>query len=216
VAPDSYTSQGVTLVADDQEDTVSDDVPTAARLVRDFVNTYEPQTGQEMWVSGDALTDWLVGQHLVPGHATQAMIEAQPGDLTAAVTVREGLRHVLLAHAGHEPDPAAIDALRATLAELPVRVDLGPGGYQLVSTRTDPVGSALGQVLDAVRQSTADGTWPRLKVCARDTCRWAYYDASRNSVRRWCSMAGCGNYVKMRRASTVRRSRSEAAAAPPT
>ncbi len=54
-------------------------------------------------------------------------------------------------------------------------------------------------MLDAIRASTAAGEWERLKVCARDTCRWAFYDASRNHARRWCSMAGCGNYVKMRR-----------------
>ncbi|MFI2651942.1 CGNR zinc finger domain-containing protein [Micromonospora fulviviridis] len=44
-------------------------------------------------------------------------------------------------------------------------------------------------------------------MCDRDTCRWAYYDASRNQARRWCSMAGCGNHVKMRRAYAVRRGR---------
>jgi predicted RNA-binding Zn ribbon-like protein len=192
-------------VSDDQ------DVPAAARLVRDFVNTREPQTGQESWGSPGALKDWLVEQHLVPDDVTGDTTGEQPADLAAALAVREGLRNVLLSHAGHEPDPVAVDALGATLAELPVRVDLRPGGYRLVSTRTDPVGSALGQLLDAVRQSTQDGTWPRLKVCARETCRWAYYDASRNQVRRWCSMAGCGNFVKMRRASTVRRSRTAVA-----
>ena len=80
----------------------------------------------------------------------------------------------------------------------------------LVSTRTDPVGQALGQLLDAVRQTSQDGTWPRLKVCARDTCRWAFYDASRNQVRRWCSMAGCGNHVKMKRAYATRKARAGA------
>ncbi|WP_198671650.1 CGNR zinc finger domain-containing protein [Desertihabitans aurantiacus] len=36
-------------------------------------------------------------------------------------------------------------------------------------------------------------------MCARDSCRWAFDDASRNQVRRWCSMAGCGNHIKMQR-----------------
>ena len=38
-----------------------------------------------------------------------------------------------------------------------------------------------------------DGTWGRLKACAEDGCRWAFYDASRNQSGRWCSMAVCGN-----------------------
>jgi predicted RNA-binding Zn ribbon-like protein len=187
-------------------------VPPAVRLVRDFVNTYEPQIDDESLSSTDALRNWLVAQHLLPSDAT-----VEETDLAATVTVREGLRNVLLGHAGHDPDPEAVDALRAALAELPLRLDFDTGGYRLISTRVDPVGQALGQLLDAIRQSSQDGTWPRLKVCARDTCRWAFYDASRNQVRRWCSMAGCGNYVKMRRSYAARKSRTQdtAAAQPP-
>jgi predicted RNA-binding Zn ribbon-like protein len=168
-------------------------VPPAVRLVRDFVNTYEPQTDDESLGSTDALRNWLAAQHLLPSDAA-----VEKPDLAAVITVREGLRNVLLGHAGHDPNPEAVEALRASLADLPVRLDLTADGYRLISTRADPVGQALGQLLDAIRESSQDGTWPRLKVCARDTCRWAFYDASRNQVRRWCSMAGCGNYVKMR------------------
>ena len=139
----------------------------------------------------------------------QRSIEVHPGELATVLTVREGLRQVLLTHAGHDPDPVEVDALNAALEHLPLRVDFGTSGYRLVGTRTDLVSVALGQLLDAVRQSTEDGTWARLKVCARDTCRWAYYDASRNQVRRWCSMAGCGNYVKMRRAAVARKTRAQ-------
>ena len=178
-------------------------VPPHIRLVRDFVNTYEPQVDEESLPTSDALRDWLVEQRLVPAGAP-----VSDADRAAALAVREGFRNVLLGHAGHDPDPQAMDAFRAVLADLPVQIDFGADGYRLVSTRTDPVGQALGQLLDAVRQTSQDGTWPRLKVCARDTCRWAFYDASRNQVRRWCSMAGCGNYVKMRRAYATRKARA--------
>lgn len=182
--------------------------PPQIRLIRDFVNTYEPQVDEESLPSSDALRDWLVQQHLVPAGAV-----VTDGDLTTTLVVREGLRNVLLGHAGHDPDPERIDALRAALADLPVRLDLDVDGYRLIAVRTDPVGQALAQLLDAVRQTTQDGTWPRLKVCARDTCRWAFYDASRNQVRRWCSMAGCGNHVKMKRAYASRRTRAGRATA---
>lgn len=182
----------------------STEVPAAARLVRDFVNAYEPQTGEESWVDCDALRVWLIERQLAAADAAAV----QPDDLAAAVTVREGLRSVLLTHAGHDLEPDAAAALDTALADLPVRVRIDAHGYHLGGTRTDTVGQALGQLLDAVRQSTQDGSWGRLKVCARDTCRWAYYDASRNQVRRWCSMAGCGNYVKMRRASAARSTRT--------
>lgn len=183
--------------------------PPQIRLIRDFVNTYEPQADVESLPSSDALRDWLVQQQLVPAEGAAVSDD----DLATTLVVREGLRHVLLGHAGHDPDPARIDAMRAALADLPMRLDLDVEGYRLVSIRTDPAGQALAQVLDAVRQATQDGTWPRLKVCARDTCRWAFYDASRNQVRRWCSMAGCGNYVKMKRAYASRKTRAGSPAA---
>jgi predicted RNA-binding Zn ribbon-like protein len=62
------------------------------------------------------------------------------------------------------------------------------------------VEAALASLVTAVRSAVDHGTWARLKVCARDSCRWAYYDRSRNRSSRWCTMAGCGNIVKMRRA----------------
>jgi predicted RNA-binding Zn ribbon-like protein len=43
-----------------------------------------------------------------------------------------------------------------------------------------------------------DGSWRRMKICPADDCRWVYYDASRNSSRRWCSMKVCGNRNKTR------------------
>jgi predicted RNA-binding Zn ribbon-like protein len=178
-------------------------VPPQVQLVRDFVNTYEPQVHQESLSTSDALGDWFVAQRLMPAGSP-----VTDTDLATALALREGFRQVLLGHAGHDPEPGAIDALGAALAELPVRLDFVGNDYRLLSTRPDPVGQALGQILDAVRQSSHDGSWERLKVCARDTCRWAYYDASRNKVRRWCSMAGCGNYVKMRRANASRKART--------
>ncbi len=182
-----------------------EDIPPPVRLVRDFVNTYEPQVGAETLTTGDKLREWLVVQDLVPAGA-----RVDEADLRTAVTVREGLRNVLLGHAGHEPDPRALGALNAVLADLPVRLDFGSHDHRLVSTRGDALAQALGQLLDAVRQASQDGTWVRLKVCARDTCRWAFYDASRNQVRRWCSMAGCGNHVKMKRAYATRRAKGSA------
>jgi hypothetical protein len=77
------------------------------------------------------------------------------------------------------------------------------GGLRLEGAGS-PFERGIAGLLDAVRRCETAGDGERLKVCARDTCRWAYYDASRNHARRWCSMSGCGNYVKMRRRATAR------------
>ena len=72
----------------------------------------------------------------------------------------------------------------------------------------DGVRGALAQVLVAVTDATADDTWPRLKICAADDCRWAYVDTTKNRSRAWCEW-GCGNKAKTR----SYRARKKAAAA---
>jgi predicted RNA-binding Zn ribbon-like protein len=182
-------------------------IPPALRLVRDFVNTVEYQVDDERWGDPSRLGEWLVEHRLLA--ASAAVGES---DLELAMTMREGLRAVLLTHAGHDADEEAVRELNAALEEIPVRVAFETGeAFALVPTGGDPVRRALGGVLDAVRRATEDGTWARLKVCDRDSCRWAYYDHSRNRSGRWCTMAGCGNAVKMRRAHAARRSRPQSA-----
>jgi predicted RNA-binding Zn ribbon-like protein len=184
-------------------------VPAAVRLVRDFVNTREPQVDEETLTAPDRLRDWLAERDLIPADA-----RLRPADLTLALTIREGLRAVLLGHAGHAAHPGALETLNDVLGKVPVRLTFTDDGYRLAATRGTALDHALAQLLDAVRQSGEDRTWTRLKVCDRATCRWAFYDASRNQARRWCSMAGCGNHIKMRRAYAARTRRQRQAADP--
>ena len=44
----------------------------------------------------------------------------------------------------------------------------------------------------------ATGTWERLKVCRQESCRWAFYDNTKNRSGVWCNMASCGNRAKAR------------------
>jgi predicted RNA-binding Zn ribbon-like protein len=178
-------------------------VPDAARLLRDFINTREPQVDEESLATPEDLQSWLAERRLLPPDSRLATT-----DLAAAVTVREGLRALLLEHAGHGGEAAATTALNQVLAEVPLRMTFDPSGYHLVGAADTPIAQAVGRLADAIRQSSEEGSWPRLKVCARDSCRWAFYDASRNQVRRWCSMAGCGNQSKMRRAYAARKDRA--------
>jgi predicted RNA-binding Zn ribbon-like protein len=186
--------------------------PPAATLVRDFVNSYEPQEDAESLDSATALRDWFAARGLAPASARMTS-----DDVAAARRVREGLRAVLLAHAGHaaddgdDPAGAAEGAgtrarreLDAQLARIPLRAAFDAEGDLRLEGTGSPFERAAAGVVDAVRRCAAAGDWERLKVCARDTCRWAFYDASRNHARRWCSMSGCGNYVKMRRRAASR------------
>jgi predicted RNA-binding Zn ribbon-like protein len=117
--------------------------------------------------------------------------------LARARAVREALRELALVNAGDTADPAAAgrtldrQARRSGLALRfsPVaRVEATAGG----------VDGALGRVLAAAATAMADGSWRRLKACHAETCRWVFYDRSRNTSRRWCSMGICGNRSKAR------------------
>jgi predicted RNA-binding Zn ribbon-like protein len=177
-------------------------IPAQLRLVRDFVNTVEYQEDEEGWESPDDLAAWLRSRDLLGDDVT-----ATEDDLALAKTVREGLRSVLATHAGHNADAAALRSLDDALAELPLRLSFGGSGAFALAPATDHgARAALAGVLDAVRASREDGSWSRLKVCDRVTCRWAYYDYSKNRSSRWCTMAGCGNAVKMQKAHARRAS----------
>ncbi|GIM89575.1 CGNR zinc finger domain-containing protein [Paractinoplanes toevensis] len=178
-------------------------VPAAALLVRDFVNTYEPQIDEESLTSANSLAHWFAERGLL-----RAGARLKAADLAVAIAFREGLRAVLLGHASHPTDPEPLQRLEEVLAVVPVRLSFAAGRPQLVPAGDQPLDRALAGLIEAIRQCTEDGIWGRLKACDRDTCRWAYYDASRNQARRWCTMATCGSVIKTRRA------RRKAAVAP--
>ncbi len=175
-----------------------DAIPSDVRIVRDFVNTVEFQIDDERLRTPDDLGEWLTARGLLD-HGAPVTLD----HLALATTLREGLRGVLQRHAGHEPDAAAMRRFDDALGALPVRARFDDdGGFGLVPVNTDPAEAALASLLTAVRSAVDHGTWPRLKVCSRDSCRWAYFDRSRNRSSRWCTTAGCGNIMKMRRAHT--------------
>jgi predicted RNA-binding Zn ribbon-like protein len=73
------------------------------------------------------------------------------------------------------------------------------GGDESVGETDGDGGSdLLAEVLAAVVAAMTDGSWPRMKACAADDCRYAFYDHTRNRSGRWCDVAGCGGKARMR------------------
>ena len=71
-------------------------------------------------------------------------------------------------------------------------------GDAVVEPRAGGVDGALGRLLVTIADAQREGTWPRLKACAADDCRYAFYDRSRNRSAVWCDMKVCGNRQKVR------------------
>ena len=171
------------------------EAPGNLEVLRDFVNTWDEEERSEELTSPAALTDWLRERALLDAAAPAA----RPADLRRAVEVREAFREVLLTHNGTHgevEDPAGVLDAAAHRARL--RLAFAAGAGSRLVAEAPGVDGALGRLLAVVHEAEADGSWARLKACAQDDCRWAFYDRTKNHSRRWCSMADCGNRAKAR------------------
>jgi predicted RNA-binding Zn ribbon-like protein len=169
--------------------------PEPLLRVQSFVNTVEFETGEDLLSSPALARPWLAGADLLPrGH------QVTEAELTQVTAVRESLRALLVANAGGPaPGPSALAPLRALTAEGSARLRIdrdGTIGYDAAGP-SDLHAGLFGLLLIA-RDAQLAGTWPLLKACADDECRWAFFDRSRNRGGTWCDMATCGNRAKNR------------------
>jgi predicted RNA-binding Zn ribbon-like protein len=86
--------------------------------------------------------------------------------------------------------------------------DLPRFGWEWVGLDEDPAGF-LWPVARAATELLTSRQLSRVRECADDRCGWLFLDMSKNSSRRWCAMADCGNRAKARR-YRVRRKTSPA------
>ncbi len=116
-------------------------------------------------------------------------------DLERAKRLRDALRTLAEHNAGEGLDPKALTVLDevADTARLTLRVR---PDATILEPRTTGARAAFGRILAIVAAAMADGTWARLKACRSDSCRWLFYDHSRNRSGSWCSMRVCGNREK--------------------
>ena len=158
-------------------------------LIRSFANTLDVEEGTDSLATRRELTRWL--------HEHELLVRRTPStddDLDLALRLRNGIREAMAAH--HDDEPVESGDLRAATAELPLRMDCCGDGPRLEPVDTG-VRGALARILVAVNQAVIGDEWKRLKVCPDDTCRWAFYDATKNRSKSWCG-PGCGNKAKTR------------------
>lgn len=170
----------------------SSDAPGDLELVRAFVNTLDIEAGEDAIDSPQRLEEWLRQAGLLVGPAT-----LDDTSVETAQTLREALRALMLSNHGYELSSEAVRNLNEIAGRLPLTVRFDDSGARLEPAAGGLEG-ALSRLLALVSAAQASGTWKRLKACANDACRWAYYDHSKNLSRNWCSMAVCGNRMKVR------------------
>ncbi len=170
---------------------VTQPVPAELEPLRTFINSVNLEEPIDPLKGPDNLEEWCAQSRLCEGAPAEG--------LTRLRAFREALRGVLEANAGSRELSSAWACLepfvRATSYRM--RIDapgssaLEPAGHGAERT----IATLLAIVYDAMRR----GNWPRLKACRKESCRWAYYDRSKNGSGAWCSMAVCGNRMKAKR-----------------
>ncbi len=136
-------------------------------LLVDFLNTDD--SGVEVLTDDAAGCRWF-REHGLP---TKGL------DVREARRVRDALR---CAVEGEQPI--------SDIGCVPLTACVTEDGLDLVSHHP------LGAIVATAVRLVFEGRWDRLKLCDADTCRYAFYDGSKNRSGKWCSMAICGNRAK--------------------
>jgi predicted RNA-binding Zn ribbon-like protein len=147
-----------------------------ADLIVGFINTLDVEAGTDALDTVDGWRSWLKTQSLDDcfGHEGAR-------DLKQARELRDDLRAM------------ASGEQCAQVRQVGIQVALTTDGEVELSAQ-----SAVGFIAAAAAKVAIERRLDRVKICPADTCRWAFYDTSRNRSRHWCSMEVCGNRAKAR------------------
>jgi predicted RNA-binding Zn ribbon-like protein len=168
--------------------------PGALGLIQAFVNTTDLEPGIEALSDSNALRVWMVGRGLMAPSEP-----ANEADLKHTIAVREAVRGAIGANSGGTVYPVDIATLNGAVSASRLLPRFGPDGKARLESHANGVEGALGRIVAAFFAAMNEEDWTRLKLCGSQTCRWVFYDQSRNHSSRWCTMASCGNRQKAKR-----------------
>jgi predicted RNA-binding Zn ribbon-like protein len=183
------------------------------RLWLDFTNTDDVRRGVRTDVlrDFDGLLLWLAAARVLDSERLALMrrrAQQQPAGASASLVDARRIRAALraLAERGLSIERARLDAIAEINRVLgrsagTRRVEEHANGH-FVRTFV-PGGDAFAGLLIPVVESAADsligGELTRVRRCADSRCPRLFLDTTRNSRRRWCDMATCGNRAKAAR-----------------
>jgi predicted RNA-binding Zn ribbon-like protein len=180
----------------------------------DFVNTVDwrghPDRRRDLLTSIDDLVAWAVCARLIPPADARALVRKARRDarraertLGRARRLRELLARVFApAVSDARPAPRDLRLLNALLGAA-----LGKRRLELRGTvcawswsrDADSLDWLLWPIVLAGAELLTSDKRTEVRECAGEGCGWLFLDTSRNRLRRWCTMQGCGNRAKVRR-----------------
>lgn len=126
---------------------------------------------------------------------------ASESDRNRLRELRDSLRALIDELSGtHDLRPESLKSFERFLPSRVTRVVLQrlEAGEFRVARMAEERESACERIATAFADLLATDGGRRIKACANEHCRWAFYDDSRNRSRRWCCSSECGNVMKAR------------------
>ena len=171
-----------------------DHAPGDLGLVQAFVNSVDLQDGPDELGDPNRLKTWLASKGLIDGGAS-----VSEADLKHAIALREAMRGLIGRNSGFSVYPVDLATINGAATASRLRMRFGADGRPRLEPESEGHVAAMGRLVAALYAGMQDERWGRLKLCGSASCRWVFYDASKNHSSRWCTMASCGNREKARR-----------------
>lgn len=172
----------------------------AGHIALDFLNTeWRSALGKEDFFETDAdVLHWLRQAKAAPDDLSE--VRPSGALLRAAQALRSVIRTLVVAKkAGKQPD---LSDLNAFLAAAHSHQQLSWTKSKTIVTKTVRAADTAEQVLAPVSVAAAEllseGNFRRVRKCDDPTCVLWFYDRTKAGRRRWCSMASCGNRLKVK------------------
>ncbi|HEV2028250.1 MAG TPA: CGNR zinc finger domain-containing protein [Candidatus Dormibacteraeota bacterium] len=163
-------------------------------LVQAFVNTVDLQDGPEELTDPNTLKTWLVANRLM-----ETSLPVNGADLKHAIALREAIRGMIAANSGFPIYPVDVATLNHAAVASGLHMRFGTDGKPRLEPDAAGAVGAMGRLVATLYSAMEDAGWTSLKLCGSQSCRWVFYDRSKNHSSRWCTMASCGNREKARR-----------------
>ena len=179
--------------------------PTAAlfvadNLALDFINTRYGvwEQLQECLVTDGSVVDWLGAAGVLP----DGVHAAPRGLLALALALRTGARTLVeaaLSATGADADADVVnEVLEKGRGRTALQWDASAARFTRTTQRLGHDGaSLLAPVAEALVQLLADADLQMVRQCEGDACSLLFHDLTKSHRRRWCSMAVCGNRMKV-------------------
>jgi predicted RNA-binding Zn ribbon-like protein len=174
---------------------------------RELVNSYSDllSFSRQAGLLGASQVNALAArEESVKSHSAKAA-----GALRAARELREGLAAILYTtlNEPRQPAPQDLKTLERHFLRADEHRELVWSGDADEAPRAQWQWGAFASELElpvwALARSAASlltsAAMDHVRMCSSETCRWLFYDTSKNHSRRWCDMKVCGNRMKARR-----------------